>query len=150
MEDKTKKLQDAIARGEINADDPSMRGHKRRRTDDGHGDRGTRGRGQPRGRGSQRGRQQAGPPTARVPHALPARPVEAAKPQAAPVVVGYDTDSEESSSSDSDMDPEKDAVSSKAPPSGKSLVEGDQESTLLLETAGTVDEPVSGITLHDS
>lgn len=141
-------MQDAIARGEINADDPSMRGQKRRRTDDGFGGRGTRGRGQSsRGRGSQRGRQQAGPATPRVPHALPARPAEAAKPQTTPVLVGYDADSDASSSTDSDMDPEKDAVSSKAPLVVKSLDGVYQEPSPLLEPAVTVNEHVSGIIL---
>lgn len=111
-EEKTKKLADAIARGEISAPDPSMRNRKRQRTDEGQ--QGWRGRGQARGRSGQiqgRGRGRGGQPAASLDLSLPQKPAPLVNARAE-----TDTDSDSESNSGSDIDPEKDAISSKAPP----------------------------------
>ncbi|EJD03901.1 uncharacterized protein FOMMEDRAFT_121243 [Fomitiporia mediterranea MF3/22] len=103
VEDKEKKLRDAIERGEITATDPKLRNRRRLRTNDaGSGQAQMRGMG--RG-GSGRGR---APAVRTLPvHSLPMKPVVKSPVEA--------ESSDEDASSGSDVDPEKDAVSSKIP-----------------------------------
>ncbi|KAH8120385.1 hypothetical protein DFH11DRAFT_1500361 [Phellopilus nigrolimitatus] len=136
VEEKDRKLQDAIARGEISASDPSLRGKKRPRTDDG-----MRGRGQPRGRGSGRGTGRGGGhvQTPMTVHALPRKPIACA-----PEKEGVpDDDDDDASSSGSDMDPEKDAVTSKPQPGGFDLVMSDKPERVRTTSPADFDEKVA-------
>ncbi|KAI0673521.1 nuclear fragile X mental retardation-interacting protein 1-domain-containing protein [Trametes maxima] len=128
VEDKQRKMREAIERGQLPFDDASHR-KKRRRTDDGPGDRGDYsrgGRGGQRGRGRGRGRGRAmdsgwggrkpvgsaeeGAQVAPAPatHPLPPRPQTQPKRD-------EEASSGEDSSSDSDSDGAPEVVSSKRP-----------------------------------
>lgn len=98
VEEKSKKLEEAVARGEIAATEMSFRGRKRTMMGE-H----VPGRGQKRPRGKPRET-----PQNRQVHPLPKKP-EARPP------IAQESISDDESSSISDMDPEKDAVSSKRP-----------------------------------
>jgi len=113
--DKEMNLQEAIARGQIISDDATLRGNKRRRTDDGPSQC-DRGRGRGRGGGQRGGLQQRGEVSgnrvegftkALVHHPLPAKPT-----------ILEESSDDSSSDSGSDIDMEKDAVSTKIPPPG--------------------------------
>ena len=96
--EKTQKLRDAIARGEIAVTELGLRGSKRPITDSD-----TRGQRQKKSRNSVREA-----PRNRQLHPLPKKP-NASLPSA------IQKSNDDDSSSNSDMDPEKDAVSSKTP-----------------------------------
>ncbi|KAI0639790.1 nuclear fragile X mental retardation-interacting protein 1-domain-containing protein [Trametes polyzona] len=146
VDDKQRKMREAIERGQLPFDDPSHR-KKRRRTDDGPADRGgsSRGRGQRgRGRGRGRGRAQDGGWEGR----RPAEQVEgsATKPASddanhatpTPTTAMGPDDASEDASSDSDSDGAPEVVSSKGPPGalkspeeGHMEVEKDQEGAVV-------------------
>ena len=107
-EEKEKKLQEAVERGEIAAVDARFRGRKRQKVDDS----------QPRGRGRGKERGQPRNRVSQVPGqrlvsiidtSLPKKPPPPATPNAK--IPDSDTDSEPSSGSD--VDPERDAISSR-------------------------------------
>ena len=105
IQEKEKKLQEAIDRGEILENITSLRGTKRRRTES----TSSRGNNDRRVRGGSRGGKvldsQNGASSVKF-HPLPAKPV-------VPVVQAPSKEIISSSDSESDMDPVKDAVSSK-------------------------------------
>ncbi|KDQ63639.1 hypothetical protein JAAARDRAFT_169692 [Jaapia argillacea MUCL 33604] len=144
VEDKKRKHEEAVARGQLDLDDFS--GKKRRRTEDGggySGQRGGRGRGRGRGRGGDnaRGRGRGRGGSARGgsgSNSIPMGPIPLPpKPQP----MKPETDSSSGSDSESDGAPE--AVSSKPPTalvehrSSSSDGEGEDEATLVPE--GQVD-----------
>ncbi|KAL5535576.1 hypothetical protein ACEPAF_3670 [Sanghuangporus sanghuang] len=114
VEEKERKLKDALERGEISASDPSLRGRKRPRQDDNGGRAHLWGWGRGRGGGGSRGRPQ--PPRTATVHPLPIKPVAVAPLRA------HESD-DELSISGSDMDPEKDAISSRPPPGHDTIIE---------------------------
>ncbi|EIW64386.1 uncharacterized protein TRAVEDRAFT_139131, partial [Trametes versicolor FP-101664 SS1] len=128
VDDKQRKMREAIERGQIPFDDPSRR--KRRRVDDSPGERGGSSRGgrgtqRGRGRGRGRGRTQDGGWEGRRPAGQPAENPEAsavaAVPPSNPEPASNGHRDEEASSgedanSDSDSDGVPEVVSSKAPP----------------------------------
>ncbi|KAL5518885.1 hypothetical protein ACEPAH_568 [Sanghuangporus vaninii] len=128
VEEKGKKLKDALERGEISASDPSLRGRKRPRQDDNGGRTHLRGWGRGRGVGGSRGRPQ--PPRTATVHPLPMKPVAVAPLRA------HESD-DESSTSGSDMDPEKDAISSKPPPGHDAIIEEEISSEKVEEVEAT-------------
>ena len=112
VEEKKQKLKEAVDRGELFPSETLSKKRKRPQERNRDGTNNLRGRG--RGRGGDVGRDggRGGQP-ARVPavHPLPPKPVLVAPPKA----VSPGEDDEGSDTSGSDMDPEKDAVSSKQP-----------------------------------
>lgn len=120
VEEKEKKIKEALDRGEISVSGTIARGRKRPRQDDA----GTRGhlRGRVRGRRGHPGNQQP-----RTIHPLPK------KPAAVPPTIANES-GDESSSSGSDMDPEKDAISSKAPLGHKVVMEAEMTSEKVSHT----------------
>ena len=101
MEEKERKLKEAMDRGEITVANRTSKGKKRPRMD-----------ADSREESKQKLTKQSQSEQARAPrivHPLPAKPVLA-------VPVEENSSEDESSSRGSDMDPEKDAISSKPPP----------------------------------
>lgn len=120
VEEKTKKLQEAVARGEIAATEMGLKGRKRQMAGD-H----TSARGQKKMRGKSREM-----PQDRRVHPLPMKPQ-----MSAPSFLKNRHD--EDSGSNSDVDPEKDAISSKRPVSPVAM-EGKED-------PGSKSEPIEEI-----
>lgn len=128
VDDKQRKMREAIERGQIPFDDPSRR--KRRRVDDGPGERGGSSRGgrgaqRGRGRGRGRGRIQDGGWEGRKPAGQATENPEASAVAAVPPSNSgpasnrhrdEEASSGEDANSDSDSDGVPEVVSSKAPP----------------------------------
>lgn len=113
-EEREKKLQEAVERGEIAAVDPRLRGNKRQRTDDVV--QNDRGRGRERGRGGRgsrargRGDNRFVSSAHHIDTSLPKKP----PPTIASGKAELASDSDSDSTSGSDMDPQRDAISSKS------------------------------------
>ncbi|KAI0036600.1 nuclear fragile X mental retardation-interacting protein 1-domain-containing protein [Vararia minispora EC-137] len=132
VEEKKRKLEDAIERGQLHPDDPALRGSKRRRVDEGQGDsRRSRGRGRGRGIGTERGwgrgRGRGRYGGARQGHDISATatvtstptpgtfaPLPAKPPASVTAVAAY-ASSDSSADSDDDDDGPPEAASSKQP-----------------------------------
>ncbi|KAF5337068.1 hypothetical protein D9611_003261 [Ephemerocybe angulata] len=136
VEDKKRKMDEAIARGQLTAEDMGMRSDKRRRTNEStpggpSGANSTRGRGTGRGahRGGDRGRGRGGAAAAVNPHLpvpLPAKPEATVGLPPRPPVSATTLSDDASNSSDSDGEPEvissKKEVLSIAPPLEQAVV----------------------------
>ncbi|KAI9060188.1 hypothetical protein FKP32DRAFT_1528605, partial [Trametes sanguinea] len=141
VEDKERKVREAVERGQIPFDDGSRR--KRKRVEDGQGDRSgnQRGRGGQRGRGRGRGRGRAG--GWRVSAAPPqpsATSASAPQTEEKPAKEEHAPSNENESDSDSDSDGAPEAFSSKAPPAEESTEPTNPASTT--EASNRPPEPV--------
>ncbi|KAF4572830.1 hypothetical protein EYR36_007340 [Pleurotus pulmonarius] len=126
VEDKKRKMSEAIARGQLTMQDIGAHGNKRRRTEDGYaqGNRGGRGNGRGNNRGVRGGRggrgtgnQRGGSNSARTAHPLPPLPPPPAPPVPQPTTSSSINEVSYESSSDDDSDTAPEVVSSKITPS---------------------------------
>ncbi|KAF4605299.1 hypothetical protein EYR40_004083 [Pleurotus pulmonarius] len=128
VEDKKRKMSEAIARGQLTMQDIGAHGNKRRRTEDGYaqGNRGGRGNGRGNNRGVRGGRggrrighQRGGSNSARTAHPLPPPPPPPppAPPVPQPTTSSSINEVSYESSSDDDSDAAPEVVSSKITPS---------------------------------